>query len=68
MDELRDAFAEGVGYVTREGWIESADIPDATLREQYRGVIRLCDEFDEACCDFEAALYAEEEDDDAEEE
>lgn len=68
MEELREAFAEGISYVTREGWIEPADIPDATLREQYQYVVQLCDEFDAACGDFEAALYAEDEDNDAEEE
>ena len=56
IEELQDAFAEGVSYVTREGWVSPDDIEDSELRSKYSRVVRLYDEFQEACWEFQTAL------------
>lgn len=57
MEEVREAFAEGVAYVTDERWVAPSDIPDPILAAAYARIVDLATELDEACREFESSLY-----------
>jgi hypothetical protein len=69
MNEVRDAFAfaEGVVYVARGGWVSADDIPNQVLAVAYLHIIDLANELDQACRDFESSLYESREDDEDDE-
>lgn len=58
LEEVREAFADGVAYVTREGWVDAAAIADPVLREMYRDTMSRYEEYRELCTEFEGAIYA----------
>lgn len=57
LEEVVEAFAEGVEYVTREGWVDPGEITDVDLCIKYHHVVNAFNEFQRLASEFDTLMY-----------